>query len=73
MTNPNPRLRVREARRDDVAQLVKLNEIAYPVMASEDVVWGERHLVSHQRIFPQGQLVAELDGQIVGAAATLIS
>jgi predicted amidohydrolase/GNAT superfamily N-acetyltransferase len=55
-----------------VAQLVKLNEIAYPVMALEDVVWGERHLVSHQRIFPQGQLVAELDGQVVGGAASLI-
>ena len=29
-------------------------------------------MVSHQRIFPQGQLVAELDGQIVGAVASLI-
>jgi predicted amidohydrolase/GNAT superfamily N-acetyltransferase len=68
----NPRIVIREATRADVPTLVKLNQIAYPVMAAEDVVWGERHLVSHQRIFPQGQLVAELDGQIVGAAATLI-
>jgi len=68
----NPRIVVREATRADVATLVKLNEIAYPVMAAEDVVWGERHLVSHQRVFPQGQLVAELDGQIVGAVASLI-
>jgi predicted amidohydrolase/GNAT superfamily N-acetyltransferase len=68
----NPRIVVREATRADVSTLVKLNELAYPVMATEDVVWGERHLVSHQRVFPQGQLVAELDGQVVGAVASLI-
>jgi predicted amidohydrolase/GNAT superfamily N-acetyltransferase len=68
----NPRIVVREATRADVPTLVRLNELAYPIMASEDVVWGERHLVSHQRVFPQGQLVAELDGQVVGAVASLI-
>src|SRR5215207_4197650 len=68
----NPRIVIREATRADVPALVKLNEIAYPIMAIENVVWGERHLVSHQRVFPQGQLVAELDGQLVGAVATLI-
>ncbi len=49
-----------------------MNRDAYPVMANEDVVWGERHLKSHQLVFPQGQLVAELDEAIVGAVATLI-
>ncbi|HKY41024.1 MAG TPA: bifunctional GNAT family N-acetyltransferase/carbon-nitrogen hydrolase family protein [Polyangiaceae bacterium] len=68
----NQRIRVREATRADVPGLVRLNELAYPLMATEDVVWGERHLVSHQRVFPQGQLVAEIDGQVVGAVATLI-
>ncbi len=72
MITPNPRIVVREATRADVPLLVKLNEIAYPQMATEDVVWGERHLVSHQRIFPQGQLLAELDGEVVGAVASLI-
>jgi predicted amidohydrolase/GNAT superfamily N-acetyltransferase len=70
-TDPS-RILVREATRADVSTLVKLNELTYPTMASEDVVWGERHLVSHQRIFPQGQLVAEVDGQVVGAVASLI-
>jgi predicted amidohydrolase/GNAT superfamily N-acetyltransferase len=72
VTTIDPRIVVREATRADVPALVKLNEISYPVMASEDVVWGERHLVSHQRVFPQGQLVAELDGRVVGAVASLI-
>jgi predicted amidohydrolase/GNAT superfamily N-acetyltransferase len=68
----SPHIVVREATRADVPTLVRLNELAYPMMASEDVVWGERHLVSHQRVFPQGQLVAELEGRVVGAVATLI-
>lgn len=72
MTTVNPRLIVREATRADVSALVALNELVYPALATEDVVWGERHLVSHQRVFPQGQLVAELDGRIVGAVASLI-
>lgn len=63
---------LREATRADIPALLELNRIAYPVLATENVVWGERHLLSHQRIFPQGQLVAEVDGNIVGAIATLI-
>jgi predicted amidohydrolase/GNAT superfamily N-acetyltransferase len=72
VTSDPSRISVREATRADVSALVQLNELVYPAVANEDVVWGERHLVSHQRIFPQGQLVAELDGRIVGAVATLI-
>jgi predicted amidohydrolase/ribosomal protein S18 acetylase RimI-like enzyme len=72
VTRLNPRISVREATRADVPALLALNRLAYPVMADEDVVWGERHLVSHQRVFPQGQLVAEIDGEIVGAVASLI-
>jgi predicted amidohydrolase/GNAT superfamily N-acetyltransferase len=66
------RIVVREATRADVTALVELNALVYPAVATEDVVWGERHLVSHQRVFPQGQLVAELDGEVVGAVASLI-
>jgi predicted amidohydrolase/GNAT superfamily N-acetyltransferase len=72
MKTINPRIVVREATRADIPALVELNKLAYPVLAAENVVWGERHLVSHQRVFPQGQLVATLDGQCVGAVATLL-
>ncbi len=66
------RVKVREATREDVPNLVKLNRAAYPGMAQENIVWRESHLHSHLRIFPQGQLVAEVDGKLVGAAASLI-
>lgn len=65
-------IRVREATRKDIPALMELNRAAYPVLATENVVWGETHLLSHLRTFPQGQLVAEAKGKIVGAAASLI-
>lgn len=74
MPKPTTKVRpkVREAVARDIPALIELNKAAYPVLATENVVWGEDHLRSHQRIFPQGQLVAEVDGRILGAAATLI-
>jgi predicted amidohydrolase/GNAT superfamily N-acetyltransferase len=65
-------IRVREATRQDLPELVRLNRAAYPTLAEDNVVWGESHLLSHLRIFPQGQFVAECNGQIAGAAASLI-
>lgn len=67
-----PIAKVRLATRADIPSLVALNRTAYPTMAEDNVVWGESHLLSHQRIFPQGQFVAEHDGRILGAASSLI-
>lgn len=66
------RVRIRRANKNDIPKLVELNQAAYPVLANENVVWGEAHLLSHQRVFPQGQLVAEVNGKIVGAVSTLV-
>ncbi|MBI2515331.1 MAG: GNAT family N-acetyltransferase [Opitutae bacterium] len=72
MTKPAFPVVVRQASRADVPGLLELNRVAYPQMASENVVWGESHLLSHLRVFPHGQLVAEHEGRVVGAASTLI-
>jgi len=72
MTKAKPHVKIREATRADVPALIELNRAAYPVLAGENVVWGETHLLSHQRVFPQGQLVAEVNRKIVGAVSTLI-
>ncbi|GAB4239506.1 MAG: bifunctional GNAT family N-acetyltransferase/carbon-nitrogen hydrolase family protein [Candidatus Methylacidiphilales bacterium] len=63
---------IRTACPEDIPALVALNRRAYPQMAEENVVWAEAHLQSHLRIFPEGQLVAEKNGVIVGACASLI-
>jgi predicted amidohydrolase/GNAT superfamily N-acetyltransferase len=72
MAKPRLSVKVREANRADIPALMELNRVAYPGLANENVVWGESHLLSHQRMFPQGQLVAEAGGRIVGAVATLV-
>ena len=63
-------IRAMEAR--DMKELIKLNAKAFPLMTEENVVWSERQLSNHMRIFPEGQLVAEIDGRLVGGAASLI-
>jgi predicted amidohydrolase/ribosomal protein S18 acetylase RimI-like enzyme len=65
-------VKVREASRNDIPALMALNRAAYPGLAEDNVVWGEAHLLSHLRVFPRGQLVAEIRGRIVGYAASLI-
>lgn len=66
------RVRVREATHNDVDALIELNRVCYPQMAQEQVVWGRSHILSHLRVFPQGQFVAEVGGKIVGACSSLI-
>ena len=65
-------LQIRLARTDDVPRLVELNRAAYPDLIEDDVVFDESQIRSHLTVFPRGQLVAELDGRIVGAIATMI-
>ncbi len=72
MAKTPAKVTVRPATAVDIPELVKLNRIAYPALAEDNVVWGETHLRSHQRIFPQGQMVAVHKGKIVGGSASLI-
>lgn len=65
-------IHLRQAETKDLKRLIALNKQAFPLMAEENVVWSERQLNNHLKLFPQGQIVAEIDGNIVGAVATLI-
>jgi len=62
-----PAVTVREATRADIPTLVELNRASYPTLAEDNVVWRSEHLAQHQRVFPQGQLVAEVGGQDSGS------
>jgi predicted amidohydrolase/ribosomal protein S18 acetylase RimI-like enzyme len=68
----NEGLVVRRATLADVAAIAELNALAYPVLAEKDVIWGRHHVESHLREFPEGQIVVEDRGRIVGASASLI-
>lgn len=63
---------LRPATLADVPRLVALNHAAYPDLIEEGVVFEASQIHGHIERFPRGQLVAERDGEIVGAIATLV-
>jgi predicted amidohydrolase/GNAT superfamily N-acetyltransferase len=63
---------LRLARAEDVDTLIRLNKRCFPTMPEENVQWNSAQLHNHQRLFPEGQLVVEREGVVVGAVATLI-
>jgi predicted amidohydrolase/GNAT superfamily N-acetyltransferase len=63
---------LREAATQDVDALIGLNKICFPAMAEQNVVWNKGQLLNHQRLFPAGQIVAEHNGEIIGAISSLI-
>ncbi len=62
------RISVRHTRAADVPVLIELQRRTYQSIAP----WTEEKFASQLRIFPQGQVVAEIDGRLVGAASSLV-
>lgn len=62
------KLLIRHTRIADIDPLIDLQKRVYPTIPP----WREDLLLKQIKIFPQGQLVAEIDGQLVGAASSLI-
>jgi GNAT superfamily N-acetyltransferase len=65
-------LGVRPAVLSDVPRLVSLNAAAYPELVADGVVFDAAQLMAQHAVFPEGQVVVEDDGMIVGAISTLI-
>jgi GNAT superfamily N-acetyltransferase len=51
---------------------VQMNHAAYPELVEANVVWNESQLHAHLQRFPEGQLVADLDGASMGAISTFV-
>lgn len=67
-------VQVRQAEIPDIAQLVNLQFEVYPPPEFPPVNrWGASALEAHQRVFPEGQLVAVKDGRIIGATTTMMT
>jgi ribosomal protein S18 acetylase RimI-like enzyme len=62
------RTSVRHTRGEDVPRLIELQRRTYTTIAA----WTEEKFAHQLEVFPQGQVVAELNGRIVGAASSLI-
>lgn len=63
---------VRNATAQDVPCLVAMNHAAYPELVEQNVVWSAGQLHAHLERFPEGQLVAELNGVPMGAISTFV-
>ena len=63
---------IRQAVEADIPKIVKLQEESFADLAKIGNIWRPNELQNHLDIFPEGQLVAELDGAIVGSATSLI-
>lgn len=59
---------VRNTRLADIPRISELQHRIYPTIVPFSLEQFEEHL----RVFAQGQLVAELDGAVVGASSSLI-
>ncbi|SIT90742.1 carbon-nitrogen hydrolase family protein [Edaphobacillus lindanitolerans] len=59
---------IREMTREDIDAILRMQDTCFPGMDP----WERGHLESHLAIFPEGQFVAELDGQIIGSCSSLI-
>ena len=64
---------VRIVNLEDISDIIELQKESFPLMAKDGVIWNEHHLESHIKIFPEGQLCAELSGKIVASASTLVT
>lgn len=68
----NKNIIIRNITSKDISNIVELQKHSFPLMAKDGVIWDERHLESHIKIFPEGQFCAELDGQIVASSSSLV-
>lgn len=61
-------IRIRQMEMDDFDQVVGLQLACFPNMKP----WGREHISAHLETFPEGQLVVEVDGDVVASCSSLI-
>ena len=59
---------LRPATPGDFDAIIDLQERCFPGMKP----WRKEHLANHHRLFPDGQMVVDADGKIIGSSSSLI-
>jgi GNAT superfamily N-acetyltransferase len=60
---------VRNAVADDIDQMEYVQSQCYPTL-HESQISNRNHLANHLKLFPEGQLVIEVDGKIIASTST---
>lgn len=68
----NNRIKIRLATMEDVPGLVACHKAVYGVLYADEALYGRRKYEMQLTAFPQGQFVADLNGEIVGYAMSVI-
>ncbi|TMW72108.1 GNAT family N-acetyltransferase [Alteribacter natronophilus] len=63
---------VRRYTADDFESLLQIQKEAFPPPFPEDLWWSKEQIEAHVRTFPEGALIAEIDGEPAGSATGLI-
>jgi ribosomal protein S18 acetylase RimI-like enzyme len=63
---------IRNIKMDDIDKILHLQEVSFADMAAYGMVWPAYYLKEHLHIFPQGQFCAEVNGEIVASASSLV-
>jgi ribosomal protein S18 acetylase RimI-like enzyme len=72
MSQNEDKLIIRNMTLDDIPKVIELQKESFPFMYEEGMIWKEKHLENHIRIFPEGQFTAEYEGNLIGSASSLI-
>ena len=63
---------IRNFKENDIPQIVQLQRKSFADMAKDGMIFPSSYLQNHIEIFPDGQLLAEIDGRIVGSSSSLV-
>jgi GNAT superfamily N-acetyltransferase len=65
----NDRFLIRTAKPEDAIQMEYVQSKCYPTLHESEILVRD-HFVNHMKVFPEGQIVVEFDGEIVASAST---
>lgn len=71
MVKKQRKVKVRRWKPEDIPKIVEIQRAAYPNFADSDLC-DERNYRFQIEAFPDGQILAEIGGEIVGYATSLI-
>jgi GNAT superfamily N-acetyltransferase len=66
------KITVRNTLASDTKKIEELQKTSFPDL-TETSLWKKEHIDNHLRIFPEGQLCVEYDGQVVGSSSSFIT